>query len=96
MAQTNSSLGPDGIHLRALNQPKDEITQPRAVVCNLSLGIASVAGARKVAKFYRGFQEWSEELQTSGHDVLVQQISRDHCKEQNEQTHAKIYWEPLH
>lgn len=47
----NSSLGPDGVHLRALNQLKDEITQLRAVVWNLALGTVPAPGAGKVVKW---------------------------------------------
>lgn len=46
----NSSLGPDGIHLRALNQPKDEITPLQAAVCT-SPWESSVSGNGKVGKW---------------------------------------------
>lgn len=46
----NSSLGPDGIHLRALNQPKDEITPLQAAVCT-SPWEPSVSGDGKVGKW---------------------------------------------
>lgn len=54
----NSSLGPDGIHLRALNQLKDEITPLQAAVCNLSLGIVCIRGweGGEITNFYKGFQ----------------------------------------
>lgn len=46
----NQSVGPDGIHLRALKEPKTNASELLTKICNLSLKTATVSEDWRVAK----------------------------------------------